>query len=85
MNVVFALSAPVLLLLAIVRFGVLGLAAFIFFFAALVLLPPTFERSSIYFAVGAFTFVLLVAIAAYGFYISTAGRSFNLARLLDGD
>lgn len=74
----------VLPLISVFRFGVLGLAAFCYFFYAMTARPLTPDSSSIYFSVSIAGFVILLSIALYAFYISTGGRSFSLAKMLDG-
>ncbi len=66
----------VCMMIALGRYGLLGMISFWFFFEAIYEYPITFDPSSFYFPQSVLTILILVGIAGYSFYISIAGQPF---------
>ncbi|MEZ5346463.1 MAG: serine/threonine-protein kinase [Pyrinomonadaceae bacterium] len=64
----------VCLVVALGRYGLLGMISFWFFFEAIYEYPQTFDTSSFYFTSSTLSIIILLLIAAYAFHISIAGQ-----------
>lgn len=84
------LDALVLLLMtaamviALIRFGIVGLLVHQIFFVTLANRPFIFNPESIYFEASIAGLLVTLAIVAYGFFVSLGGARFDLGRLLEG-
>lgn len=72
-----------ILLIAVIRFGIVGLVAHQLFFVTLANRPFIFNPQSIYFEVSIAGALVMLMIVAYAFYVSLGGARLDLGRLLD--
>jgi len=79
-----SISVAALALVSLVRFGMVGLVLFQLLFVTLANRPFIFNPQSIYFEVSIAGALVILAIVAYGFFVSLGGARFDLGRLLDG-
>ena len=68
----------------LVRFGLLALVAFMVYATLGNITPLTFEASAPYFGIGLFYTAIALALVAYGWHASLAGRSLMQDSLLEG-
>ena len=71
-------------ILAMIRFGIVGLLVCQLFFLTLANRPFIFNPESIYFEASIAGLLVTLAIVAYGFVVSLGGARFDLGRLLEG-
>jgi hypothetical protein len=72
---VAAFISSVCVVIALWRFGLLGLVGMQFFFVIIFFVPYTFDTSSFYFSTSVAGMLLIVGLAVYAFYTSIAGHS----------
>jgi hypothetical protein len=72
------------MILALIRFGIVGLLVYQLFFLTLANRPFIFNPESIYFEASIAGLLVTLAIVAYGFVVSLGGARFDLGRLLEG-
>ena len=69
-----ALINSICLVIALYRFGLLGLISFWFFFILTYVYPVTFDSSLFYFPTSVLTIIIALTIVFYAAYISIAGQ-----------
>ncbi len=72
-----------LMIIAFIRFGIVGLLVHQLFFVTLANRPFILNPESIYFDVSVAGLMVTLAIVGYGFFVSLGGARFDLGRLLD--
>ena len=72
------------MVIALIRFGIVGLLVHQIFFVTLANRPFIFNPESIYFEASIAGLLVTLAIVAYGFFVSLGGARFDLGRLLEG-
>ena len=71
------------MIIALIRFGIVGLLVYQLFFLTLANRPFIFNPESIYFEVSVAGLLVTLAIVGYGFFVSLGGARFDLGRLLE--
>lgn len=79
---VAAFINAVCLVIALGRYGLLGMIAFWFFFNIVYSYPITFDTSSFYFPASVLTILISMAMIFYAFYISLAGQMIFRGKIL---
>ena len=82
-SLLFAITASLLIVGVLYRYGLLAMISAMFFFHAWVFLPITSDLSAWYAGDFALALVIYVALALYSFYISLAGQPLFRGKLLE--
>ncbi len=83
-DLLLVLIVSSLMIIALIRFGIVGLLVYQLFFVTLANRPFILNPESIYFDVSVAGLMVTLAIVGYGFFVSLGGARFDLGRLLDG-
>jgi hypothetical protein len=83
-HLILGLAVSGLMIMALIRFGIVGLLAHQLVFVMLANRPFIFNPQSIYFEVSVAGALVMSLIIAYGFFVSLGGARFDLGRLLEG-